>query len=233
MENKDNHQESQNLQEESSVFTPSKSPEELKAEKLEEAKRQKELTKKLKQEAREMRKSAPKESNTIVRVMLVILGVIVVLCGIALFWQLRPDPKEMKEGSPHFQNLDEVAEMSEEGIKGVITEAYYTNDKHLCVKLNLSNGLNTKHYLKSLEVKITNEDNQVIAAGATNNIEKGFYVAANDYATFTFYISPEFVKLPNDDLDTLNYDITTTGEVEDPSVLKSTSAKVTTTTAAK
>ena len=88
-------------------------------------------------------------------------------------------------------------------------------------------------------MEVRNGEDKVIATGYTDTInkitykdtmtvsdyikKKGFYVPANDYALFTFYISPEYVQIPNDDLDEISYTINTTGLLEDETVWSYTS----------
>ena len=56
----------------------------------------------------------------------------------------------------------------------------------------------------------------------------GYSIPAEGYNTFTFYITKEFVQLPDDDLDQLSYEITVKGEVDSDALA---SARATTTTA--
>ena len=70
-----------------------------------------------------------------------------------------------------------------------------------------------------------------MASGYTETIPDDFLIEPNSTAYFVFYISPEYVQLPKDDLDSLTYEINTKGRVEDPSVLETrTTAPSTTTT---
>lgn len=129
------------------------------------------------------------------------------------------DGKARAADSPLFNRPDDQPEMSEEGIKAVIRQAYFTKDNHLAVVLLLSNGLDTRHRLTYLNVRIKNENGEIVAAGATDKIPETFYIEPMSTAPFTFYISPEYIELPEDDLDQLMYEIDTRGEVDDPSVL--------------
>lgn len=215
---------SEKPQEESGIFSRHKSADEIKAEEREKKARQK-IERKAQQAAdRRARKAAAGDENrTVLWVMLGILGAAVILAVVMLALQLKGDPKDPVGGDDqHFYDTAAQAEMSEEGIKGVITEAYYTRDKHLALVLNLSNGLPTKHYLTSLKVTVSNEDGGQIASGYTDQIKNDYYIEPNGYGTFTFYIRPEDIQIHDDDLDSLTYEITTTGRLEDPSVLSST-----------
>lgn len=59
----------------------------------------------------------------------------------------------------------------------------------MAVLLLLSNGLPTRHYLTSLEVKIRNEEGQTVASGYTETIPDDFLLEPNSTAYFLFYIS--------------------------------------------
>lgn len=157
---------------------------------------------------KELRRLQPKEKNPVLWVMVGVLGLVVIFVVLALVIGLRPDPKEMAKNSGYFAS-DDAPEMSAEGVKGVISEAYFTNDKHLCLLLTFGNGMETDQELLSLEVKLENEDGKVIATGYTNDIPDNYTVKAGETNTFLFYISPKYVKLPTDDLNTLTYEITT------------------------
>lgn len=155
-----------------------------------------------------------KDTRTLV-IALIVLGVVIV-GGIVLMIvnQTKGYAKE-DAGGAHFYS-DEEPELSEEGIKGVITEAYFTNDGSLALLLTLSNGLEEDHYLKSLEVIVQNEDDEKVATGYTDDIPDGYFVKPMGYNTFMFYIDKQYVQLPEDDLDNLYYEINTTGEVATP-----------------
>ena len=198
-----------------------------------EEKEQKEAEKQKRREERAAMKEAVRgDSNTVMWVMVGILGVVVLLvAGLLVFnyFQTKSgEKKEPEENSAHFYRLDDEPEMSVEGIKGVITEAYYTNDKSLAVKLKFSNGLDTEHYLTRLEVTVKNAAGEVIAAGATDQIPDDYYVPALGYNTFTFYITEKYVKIPDDSLESLSYEITTEGSLADSSVSVGTDPTTTT-----
>lgn len=143
---------------------------------------------------------------------------------------LAEDGKEAA-GSAHFYQVDAKPELSSEGIKVALTEVYYTKDKHLALKMCLSNGLDVDQHMVSLEVKsLTNGNGELIATGYTDAIDESFVIPAMGYETFTLYISPEYVKIDDDSLETLTYEIEIKGEklgTGDPS----SSAVITTTEA--
>ena len=50
------------------------------------------------------------------------------------------DGKGPRNGATVFQQPDAVPEISPDGVKGAVTQAYYTNDGHMAIRLSLSNG---------------------------------------------------------------------------------------------
>lgn len=202
-----------------SLLGPRQTPEEIRAERD-----------RLKRQRREDRR-LKRQQNRPLRwwrrplVWLAVAGGVLLTAGIVVFILVGTNTglfgggKEMASDSGYFSRPDDQPEMSEEGIKGVIREAYFTRDNHLAVLLLLSNGLPTRHYLTALEVKIHNEDGQMVASGYTETIPDDFVLEPDSTAYFLFYISPEYVLLPEDDLDSLTYEINTKGRLEDESVL--------------
>ena len=154
--------------------------------------------------------------------VVIILGVVILAVALMLLIQLVGNGHEEDWNSAHFYDVDNYPELSAEGIKGAINEAYYTQNGALCVKLRFSNGVDAEHFVTSLEVKVSNEDEEVIATGYTADIPDDYSVPAMGYNTFTFYISKKFVKIPDDDLNKLTYEITVQGEVDSDALAAAT-----------
>ncbi len=214
----ENHPEEQDFEKENegnSLLGPHKSSAEIKEEERQRREEEKEKRRLEKKTLKQNRKNMPHEKNVTLWVMVGILAFVILLVGVFIVIQQVQDRKQMAEGSGHFQRLDDVPEMSSEGIKGVIIEAYYTNDGSLAVVLKLSNAYDTNQYMTSLDVKVSNADGEVIAAGKNGDIQD-FYIPPQDYATFTFYISKQYVKIPDDPLESLTYEINTVGQLEEP-----------------
>lgn len=210
----------------SSIFSTPKSRQEIKEEAKAQQKAEKEARKQALKEHKARRAKHAAESDpdrrTMIWTLVIILGVIVVAIALILVSQLRGNGKDEADDSGHFYDTATYPEMSTDGIKGAITEAYYTKDGSLCVKLRFSNGVDAEHYVTSLEVKVSNEDEEIIATGYTKNIPDDYYVPAEDYSTFTFYITKEFVKITDDDLDQISYEITVHGEVDSDALAAAT-----------
>ena len=104
--------------------------------------------------------------------------------------------------------------MSEEGIKGAVTKAYYTNGGHLCVEMVLGNGLDKPQHLESILVEIHNGDSKkLIASGYTDKVAETYTVPAGGTNVYTLYIAPEHVVIADDTLEKITYTITTSGVV--------------------
>ncbi len=140
-----------------------------------------------------------------------VLAVLLTGCGEAV------DPRGInsrgiKEGAGHFQREGATPELSEEGVKCVITEAYYTNDGGMMLKLKLSNGTAVNRRLQTLDITLKNEDDEEITMAATDQFDQSFYVPAGGYGTMDFYVSSEYLKKSDDDLDKLTYEISITSD---------------------
>ena len=209
-----------NLETESTIFSEHKSSVQI----AEEKKAAREAEKARRKEERANRpKVSMKDPGTRTTVIALAILVAVVVLGVVLIIvnQTRNYDRDIAGDSAHFYSND-YPELSTEGIKGAVNEAYYTNDGSLCLKLTLSNGLDAKHYLTSLEVVVENEDGETIATGYSDAIPNDFYIEPENMASFTFYIESKYVKIPNDDLDEITYEINTTGEVDAAAVTTTT-----------
>ena len=213
-------------EESSSIFSTPKSRQEIREEVKAQKKAQKEAVKaEMKNRHKEKKAAAaadPDGRRGLIITLSVILGVVVLAIALMLFFQLRGSGKDEASGSGHFYDTSTYPELSAEGIKGSITEAYYTKNGSLCVKLRFSNGVDAEHFVTALEVKVHNEDEELIASGYTANIPEDYSVPAMDYNTFTFYISEQFVKIPDDDLSEISYEITVHGEVDSDALAAAT-----------
>lgn len=219
---------------ESTIFSEHKSSveiaEEKKAAKAAEKLRRKEEKARRKEEKKDpaLAKASVDPGTRVTVIALIVLAAVVIL-GIVLIVVNQTNDFNHKEApdSAHFYSADKP-EMSTEGIKGVVNEAYYTNDGSLCLKLTFSNGLSANHYLTSLEVIVKNEDDKTVATGYTDAIPEGYYIEPQNVKTFTFYIESKYVKIPDDDLDNLSYEVSTTGEIDaDATVPSTTTTKAT------
>ncbi len=217
-------------EQESTIFSEHKSSVQIAEEKK--------AAKKLAREQRRLEKADKpkfdwKDPGTRITVIAIAVMLLVIIGGIVLMIvnNVNASAYDKAEGSGVFYS-EEEPELSSDGIKGVITEAYYTNNGSLAVLLTLSNGLEADHYLTELSVKVENEEGKVVAEGYTDTIPEDYFIKPEGYNTFLLYISPEHVKIKNDDLNSLSYEVKTVGEVASDAIPSSTTGSTTGTTAA-
>ena len=211
----------------STIFSKHKSADDLRKEQKEEKQKER------RQFMRELTESTSSpETRAVTRVMIILLAVIVVGCAVVVFFQIRPKDTDMAADSPHFEDVGALPELSQEGIKAIVTEAYYTIDGSLALRLQMSNGLPTPQAVESISIVIYNDQDKEIASGhQSSDWDASFTVPANSYAELLVYIPKEDVKIPDDTLETLTTEIDVTGIPEDASVLKTTTAPTTSTIA--
>lgn len=204
-------------EEEMGIFGRSKSREEIKAE--EKARKAAELAalREARRQAKEAKKAAPKEKRGELLVMGIILLAVLIGAGVLLGINIAKSNKalsyEMSEDTPgYFYDGEATPELKDDGITAAVNQAYYTNGGHLCVYMTLGNGADKAIRLDTLEVKISNGNTeQLIASGYTKDVDDTYVVPAGGTNTYTFYIKPEHVKIADDTLETISYEITAVG----------------------
>ncbi len=217
MDDKDLKIEQEKPEDELEIFGRSKSREEIKAEAKAQRAREIAALREARRLAKEAKKSAPKESRRELLVMGVIAAVLIVGCGVVLGINISKANKELlfernEENSGYFYDDEATPEMKKDGITAAVNQAYYTKGGHLCVYMTFGNGADKPMSLDSLEVKISNGETQdLIASGYTEAIDESYTIPANGTNTYTFYIKPEHVKIADDSLETITYEITAVG----------------------
>lgn len=118
--------------------------------------------------------------------------------------------RQPDESMSVFYNDVTEAEIKSGDIDAIITKAYYTNEKGLQVFLNFSNGLKENQRIEKIFITIrdTDEKGKVIAAGNTDKISKKTIVPAGGNFDFELYIPPEYVKIKDNSLKNIYYNIT-------------------------
>ena len=91
------------------------------------------------------------------------------------------DGKGPRNGATVFQQPDAVPEISPDGVKGAVTQAYYTNDGHMAIRLSLSNGMGAAQQMRSIEIKVANGDGVPIAAGYAEAVEDGVVLPPDEF----------------------------------------------------
>lgn len=204
--------------EEPEIFGRSKTADEIKAERRAEKAAQKAAARVQRAAAREAARNQPKAVRKDMVVIACILAGVVLLCGIMLAVQFAQEKEQEKfernESMSYIVDSSATPELSEEGIKGAVTQAYYTNGGYLCVEMVLSNGLDKPQHLESILVEISNGDTEEkIASGYTDKIAETYTIPAGGTNNYTLYIAPEHVVITDDTLEKITYTITTSGVV--------------------
>ena len=109
----------------------------------------------------------------------------------------------------YFSSAAATPEMADDGVTAAVTEVFHTKGGYLCVRMLLGNGTANAMELNGMEVILVNAEEQQIAGGYAD-ITSGFVVSAGGTEEYTFFISPEFITLPEDPLTTLGYTINVT-----------------------
>ena len=120
------------------------------------------------------------------------------------------DGKGPRNGATVFQQPDAVPEISPDGVKSAVTQAYYTNDGHMAIRLSLSNGMGAAQQMRSIEIKVANGDGVPIAAGYAEAVEDGVVLPPDEFTPFLLYIAPDQIQITDDPLPTLSFEITVT-----------------------
>lgn len=139
----------------------------------------------------------PAKRKDIIVVSAVLVG-IVLLCLLALgnsFLKAKEEQKwKINETRGHYLNTAASPEMSGEGPKADVAEAYFTQNNHLCVKLVISNGTDRMRDIEAIDVAVYNYDTDELIAGGKAAIED-LVVEVAGTESYTFYISPEHIHV--------------------------------------
>ena len=94
--------------------------------------------------------------------------------------------REPNESMGAFYAEETTAEIEKDIVHAIVTEAYYTNEKGLQVKLNMANGLKEDQHIDRIYITIrdTDENGKIIAKGNTDKINKKFVVPAEGNSDF-------------------------------------------------
>ena len=112
----------------------------------------------------------------------------------------KADPDESRT---MFLNEKNIPELSAEGVKGLLKEAYFTKSGDLAVTLNLSNGTASEQEVVRIACTIFNEKNETVARQTITKFKPAVKVPAGGYGEAYFVIDEENVILPDDPLSQL------------------------------
>ena len=160
---------------------------------------------------RQLEKEAKKRKETVRTIVIVALCFVLILgalIGVGMLMSERAgtggnvttvEKADPAPGRTYFKS-DVEPELSAEGIKGRLKEAYYTVDGDLAVTLRLSNGLSTDQELVKLSVRIFNGDDETVAEQTIERFRPACTIAAGGYSDYYFEIAKKNVVLSDDPL---------------------------------
>lgn len=138
-------------------------------------------------------------------VVFVALAAVLIAVGIAMGDRAGVNEKNFKKADPDpnrtmFLNKANIPELSAEGVKGMIKEAYFTVDGDLAVTLKLSNGTGTEHEVVRIACTIFNDKDETVARQTIDKFDPEVKVPAGGFDEAYFIIDESNVALPNDPL---------------------------------
>ena len=162
------------------------------------------------------KKKNHKEIWKIIGIAAAVVAVITaIIVGVGMYFEKQhqselaeEEKKKPKEGMTFFLAEEEKAEKSKEEVTTIISQACYTNDGSLAIYFAFANGMDKTQHLNSIEVKIHNAKDELVASGFSDAISDDFVIPKDGDANLLLYISPEYVKIKDDPLSTITYDIT-------------------------
>ncbi len=202
------------------IFGRSKSREEIKAELKAEKAARREALKKAYKAKRAADKAAVKEKRPELWFVLGLMAAIVIGCGVLLAIQFAQDARletyeQDETRDTYYLDSEAMPELEDDGISAAINKVYYTKGGHLCVEMTLGNGRKFPMQMSALEVQIYNKEEELIGSGYTSKISENFRLEAGGTEPYTFYISPEYVRITDDPLTEISYSVEATGSEAD------------------
>jgi len=107
----------------------------------------------------------------------------------------KPDPDRTS-----FTNNAAMPELSPEGVKGMLKEAYFTVDGDLAVTFRLSNGTNVDHTVATMDVLIFNDQGVDVAKQTFTTFRPKIVVPAGGFEDAYMIVDKENVLSPEDPL---------------------------------
>ncbi len=113
-------------------------------------------------------------------------------------------PKDIAEGRSFYENLGNLPQMSEEGVKASIIRARYTNDGSLAVTLSLSNGTPDKQQVSKLDFLLQNGNGETIANYSFDSFETPVVIDSKSFTEAELMVDAGYVEKQDDSLATLS-----------------------------
>lgn len=141
-----------------------------------------------------------------------ILVFVVVLAAVVLLANLSSDGWDEKLGVTYYLNSADVPDMPEKGISAVINEVCYAENGGLLVSLTFANGEATTQHPVSMQLKICNGDDEILTDTSVSTFPEKYFINSGGYKDFDIRIPKKYVRLADDSLETISYEVTVTSE---------------------
>jgi len=117
--------------------------------------------------------------------------------------RIRKAPVDTTKG--YFLSEQNIPGRSNQGVKGLLKEAYYTTDGDLAVTLNLSNGTPKDMEVTNVGIRIFNDKDETVAQDklTSDDFQIEYIVKANGYGEMYFEIDKAHVVKADDPLKVL------------------------------
>ena len=117
--------------------------------------------------------------------------------------RIRKSPIDTSKG--YFLSEQNIPGRSNQGVKGLLKEAYFTTDGNLAVTLNLSNGTPKDMEVTNVGIRIFNDKDQTVAQDklTVDDFQIEYVVKANGYGEMYFEIDKAHVVKADDPLKVL------------------------------
>lgn len=139
--------------------------------------------------------------------VVVLIGVLVLVANFG-----TADGWDEKLGVTYYLNSADVPDMPDEGIAAVVNEVCYAKNGGLLVHLTFANGEGTTQHPTRLSLTIRNENDEVVASTSASTIPEKYFINSGGYKTFDLRIPKKYVKIADDPLSTLSFEVTVESE---------------------
>ena len=180
------------------IFGAHKTREEVRAEEKARRKEEREaLAQELKRRRQGVKDGAVSTRRKDVLIVCIVLAALVALCMVSLFINFVPEKedveKAMNETRGHYVDENAEPELSTEGPMADVSEAYFTNDGHLCVKLLIGNGTDKVRRIEDITIYVYDYNGDKIAAGTVSLAEEDLTLLLMEQVEKELYIAPELL----------------------------------------
>ena len=167
-------------------------------------------------------------SGTALGTVLTVVGVLVLIVGVIVVGGVISEAQHQRELAKEEERKEQEAlrelredelihyieapEKKENDLQSGITQLYYSKENGLNVEVTFVSGLARNTEINRISLVLKNEKDEVIASAATDI--KGVKVNAGETKTHMLYLEPQLVKLTNDPLEKITYEIQVTDTME-------------------